>query len=76
MPEGSPSRTTECGMQQFLTERAFKDDYHEQLANVRAETEHRLLLTVLAKRQAGNRRRRALKGWIVVTSMAGKNGQS
>ena len=72
MPETSPSRTIERGMQQFLTERAFKDDYHEQLANVRAETEHRLLLTVLAKRQTRNRRRRALKGWIVVTSMAGK----
>ena len=54
MLEASPSRTTERGMQQFLTERAFKDDYHEQLANVRAETEHRFLLKVLAKRQAGN----------------------
>ena len=58
----SPSRTTERGMQQFLTERAFKDDYHEQLANVRAETEHSFLLKVLAERQRRNRRRRALKG--------------
>ena len=70
MLEASPSRTIERGMQQFLTERAFKDDYHEQLANVRAETEHRLLQKLLAKRQAGNRRRRALKEWIVVTGMA------
>ena len=75
MLEASPSRTTERGMQQFLTERAFKDDYHERLADVRAEAARMFLLKVLAERQAGNRRR-PLKEWIVVTSMAGKDGQS
>ena len=38
-------------MERFLQERAFQADYHEQLADARAEAERDFLLTVLGKRK-------------------------
>jgi hypothetical protein len=52
-------------MQRFLQPRTFKDDYREQLAEERSETERMFMLTVLARKEAENRRCPA-RGWMVV----------
>lgn len=73
MLEASPERlNAACSS---FSQKSLQRRLSRAVCHVRAETEHRFL-KLLAKRQAGNRRRRALKEWIVVTSMAGKNGQS
>ena len=51
-------------MLRFLAERAFKDDYLEQLADERAGAERDFLLKVLAKKEAENRQCSA-RGWLI-----------
>jgi hypothetical protein len=62
-------------MQRFLQQKTFEDDYLQELANERSETERLFILRILAKKEAENRRRPA-RGWIAAKSMAGNNGQS
>jgi hypothetical protein len=59
-------------MQQFLKQGTFKDDYREQLADERTETERKFILEVLARKEAESRRR-AVRGWMVVKGRAENN---
>ena len=43
-------------MQRFVKQRAFNDDYREQLADERTETERKFILEVLARKEAESRR--------------------
>ena len=51
-------------MEWFLQERALQADYHEQLADARAEAERAFLLKVLAEKEAEGRQRPA-RGWLI-----------
>jgi hypothetical protein len=62
-------------MQWFLQQKTFDDDHLQQLGNERSETERLFILEILAKKEAENRRR-PVRGWIAVKSVAGNNGQS
>lgn len=62
-------------MQRFLQQKTFEDDYLQQLADERSETERLFILKMLAMKEAENRRR-PVRGWIVAKSVAGNNGQS
>jgi hypothetical protein len=51
-------------MQRFLQQKTSKN-YRELLAKERSEAERAFLLTVLARKEAENRRRSA-RGWMIV----------
>jgi hypothetical protein len=51
-------------MQRFLQQKTSKN-YRELLAKERSEAERVFLLTVLARKEAENRRRSA-RGWLIV----------
>jgi hypothetical protein len=52
------------GMQRFLKQKT-SENYREQLAKERAEAERVYPLTLLARKEAENRRRSA-GGWVIV----------
>jgi len=59
-------------MQKILQPKRF-NDYSEQLAEVRSETERAFLLKVLARKEAENRRR-SVRGWHATTGRTETNG--
>ena len=56
-------------MQRYLQQ---TDDYREELAKARSETERMFILTVLARKEAEGRRRSA-REWMVVKGRAEKD---
>ena len=60
-------------MKWFLTPGTF-EDYHELLAEERAETERLFILKVLAKKEANKRRLSGLHGSMVVEDEGGSDG--
>jgi hypothetical protein len=59
-------------MQKILQPKRF-NDYSEQLAEERSETERAFFLKVLARKEAENRRR-SVRGWIATTGRTETNG--
>ena len=60
-------------MQEFLS-RITSENYHELLAEERAETERLFILKVLAEKEANKRRLSGLHGSMVVEDEGGSDG--
>ena len=59
-------------MQEFLS-RMTSENYHELLAEERAETERLFILKVLATKEA-NKRRLSGRAWMLVEGQGGSDG--
>jgi hypothetical protein len=59
-------------MQKILQPKRF-NDYSEQIAEERSETERAFLLKVLERKEAESRRR-SVRGWIAITGRTETNG--
>ena len=65
----APPKKTRWHVQRYLQQ---TDDYREELAKARSETERMFILTVLARKEAEGRRRSA-REWMVVKGRAEKD---
>jgi hypothetical protein len=64
----APLKKTRWHVHGFLQQKTL-DDYREELAKERSETERLFILTVLARKEAEGRRRSA-RAWMVVKGRA------
>ena len=64
----APLKKTRWHVHGFL-QQATSDNYREELARERSETERLFILTVLARKEAEGRRR-AVRAWMVVKGRA------